>query len=145
MFATKVAKPQTKAAEVPTSKLAPRRDCDPVEQALFLQRSIGNQATLRLLTQRALRTEQEIAPENITTREAPRGASWDFSKNSVFPCDRADQPRVGFSLTAPPLPGVIQPKLVIGQVNDPLEHEADRVADQVVRMSGAALSSASAA
>jgi hypothetical protein len=29
----------------------------------------------------------------------------------------------------------IQPNLAIGQVNDPLEHEADRVADQVMRMS----------
>ena len=32
------------------------------------------------------------------------------------------------------LRGVLQPKLRIGAVNDPLEHEADRVADQVMRM-----------
>jgi hypothetical protein len=36
--------------------------------------------------------------------------------------------------SAIPLPGVIQPKLAIGAVDDPLEHEADRVADQVMRM-----------
>ena len=72
MFAPKVAKPQTKAAEVPTSRLATgHRGYDPVEQALFLQRSIGNQATLRLLAQRASRAEQEVAPENTTAREAP--------------------------------------------------------------------------
>ena len=33
---------------------------------------------------------------------------------------------------APCLP--IQSKLEAGEVNDPLEHEADRVADQVMRM-----------
>ena len=32
-----------------------------------------------------------------------------------------------------PLPGAIQAKLAVGQVNDPLEHEADRVADLVMR------------
>src|SRR5262249_43839376 len=31
-------------------------------------------------------------------------------------------------------PGAIQPKLVIGEPDDPLEHEADRIADQVMRM-----------
>src|SRR5262249_50639471 len=29
---------------------------------------------------------------------------------------------------------LIQPKLIVGEVNDPFEHEADRVADQVMRM-----------
>ena len=113
MFAPKVAKPQTKAAEVPTSRLATghstivghRLDYDPFEQVLLLQRSIGNQATLLLLAQRASRAEQEVAPENMTAREAP------------------------------PLPGIIQPKLVVGEVNDPLEREADRVSDRVMRMS----------
>ena len=28
----------------------------------------------------------------------------------------------------------MQPKLAIGEVNDPLEHEADRIADNVMRM-----------
>ena len=32
------------------------------------------------------------------------------------------------------LPGIIQPKLAIGRVDDPLELEADRIADQVTRM-----------
>jgi hypothetical protein len=38
-------------------------------------------------------------------------------------------------LATPPLPGPIQPKLVVGPANDPLEHEADRVAGQVMHMS----------
>jgi Domain of unknown function (DUF4157) len=33
-----------------------------------------------------------------------------------------------------PLQGAVQAKLVIGPVNDPLEHEADHIADQVMRM-----------
>jgi hypothetical protein len=32
------------------------------------------------------------------------------------------------------LPGILQPKRAVGQVNDPLEHEADRVAERVIRM-----------
>jgi hypothetical protein len=32
------------------------------------------------------------------------------------------------------VPGIVQSKLIIGEVNDPLEHEADRIADQVMRM-----------
>jgi hypothetical protein len=37
-------------------------------------------------------------------------------------------------LLAQRLPGYIQAKLKVGAVDDPLEHEADRVADQVMRM-----------
>ena len=104
MFAPKGAKPQKKASEGLTNSLAPqhsafaghRLDHNPVEQALFLQRKIGNQATLRLLAQQASRSEQQAA--------------------------------------ATPLPGAIKAKLVVGQVNDPLEQEADQVANQVMRM-----------
>jgi hypothetical protein len=64
------------------------------------QQSIGNQAMLRLLAQRAGATSNTPAP--------------------------------------------IQAKLNIGAVNDPLEHEADRVADQVMRMSATAVSAAAA-
>jgi hypothetical protein len=60
MFAPKVAKPQTKAAESPTCKLAPQHSTfaarpfggGAVEQARMLQQTIGNQATLRLMAQR---------------------------------------------------------------------------------------------
>lgn len=131
MFAPQVAKPQTKTAKTPLSKLTPPRSAlverrlghDLVGQGLLLQRTIGNQATLRLLAHQASRPvgsvpdndhEQEFAPKNMIARAAPRGAR--------------------SSLSPPPLLGGIQPKLAIGDVNDPLEHEADRVADQVMRM-----------
>jgi len=142
VFAPKVAKPQTKAADVPTSRLAPRRSTlvghrlgyDPVDQALFLQHSIGNQATLRLLAQRSSRAEQEVALENTTAREVTHGPSWNFSKIPVFSPDRAYRPRPSSPLPTTPLSSIIQAKLAVGQVNDRLEHEADRVADQVMRM-----------
>ena len=112
MFA-KVAKPQTKAGEVSASRPTPlgstlggdRLGCDPVGQ--------------------------EVAPENATAREAP---SWDFGKLPLFPPDRAYRPQPSSPLATTPLPGIIQAKLAVGRVNDPLEHEADRVADHVMRM-----------
>ena len=62
------------------------------------------------------------------TGETSRGASWDFSKIPLFPPERQG---------SSPQPSIIQRKLVVGQTNDPLEHEADRVADQVIRMPAA--------
>ncbi len=45
------------------------------------------------------------------------------------------QPPVPSSpLAAPRLPGATQAKLVVGQINDPLEHEADHVADEIMRV-----------
>ena len=58
----------------------------------------------------------------------------DFTKIGLLPPERASRLEARFPLTAPPLPGALQAKLVVGQVNDPLEHEADRVADQVMRI-----------
>jgi hypothetical protein len=51
--------------------------------------------------------------------------AWDFSKIPVFSPERAGPPQ-----TSSPL---VQPMLVVGPFNDPLEHEADRVADEVMR------------
>lgn len=150
VFAPKIVKPQTKAPDSPTRKLvlqpsklvARPLGGGAIEQELMLQRTIGNQATLRYLTHRlsnlpskgpAERHEQEATPENMTAREAPRGTAWDFSKIPVVAPDRANRPRARSSLSPLPLPGTIQPKLVVGEVNDPLEREADRVADHVMR------------
>lgn len=133
MFAPKVPKAQTKAFENSSSNMPQRSTVlrhrlghDPVESPLFLQRAIGNQATLRLQAQQTSR-QQGCAAENSMAGKTSRGASWDFSKIPLFPPDR---PRRGSS----PQPGIIQRKLVVGQPDDPLEHEADRVADQVMRM-----------
>jgi Domain of unknown function (DUF4157) len=59
-----------------------------------------------------------VPPENVMALGAQGGASWDFSKASIHPsCPQ----------------GATQPTLAVGSVDDPLEHEADRVADQVMR------------
>ncbi|SEF14961.1 protein of unknown function [Rhizobiales bacterium GAS191] len=109
MFAPKVARTQTKARAIPTSKMEPRRSTlaghrlghDLVEQALFLQRTIGNQATLRLLAQRT---------------SSPTRQGLDSSQERTAP--------------------------EIGRVDDPLEHEAERVADRLMHMPAPSVSAA---
>jgi Domain of unknown function (DUF4157) len=113
MFAPRVAKAPTKAAESPISKLIPQRSLPAHQRFGYHQGS---------------------APENMAVREAPRGLSWDFSKISMSSPDWADRPQTSFPATAFRLPGLMQRKLAIGSVDDPLEHEADRVADQVMGM-----------
>jgi hypothetical protein len=67
--------------------------------------------------------------------EAPRGFSfWDFSKIPLFPPDQANRLEARSLLSTSSLSDIIHPKLVVGEVNDPLEHEANRVADQVMNM-----------
>jgi hypothetical protein len=149
MFAPKVAKTQTKAAENLTSKLAAKRSAfredrlghDLVESALLRHRTIGNQGMLRLLPQPASKpsgNQRDDTPGQESKRmhegSAFPGRSWSFSKVSLFPPDPANAPQTSSQLAQLRLPGVIQPKLAVGRVNDPLEYEADRVADQVVRM-----------
>ena len=144
MFASKVAKPQTNAAK--TNSLArqhqtraaqrPARDPVAVEPALMLQRSIGNQATLRFLAPRVSSPrgphEQEADPASLTARGATPGVSWDFSKIPIFASNRADRLQTPLADLAPRLFSPIQAKLKVGAVDDPLEHEADRVADQIM-------------
>jgi hypothetical protein len=70
----------------------------------------------------------------------------DFSKILIRPSWLSTPVLARSSPTSPPLLGAIQPKLAVGRVDDPLEYEADRIADQVVRMPaprfpGAAVSS----
>ena len=60
--------------------------------------------------------------------------SWNFSKTPVIAPDWANRPEAPLPVTAPFLPSAIQQKLAIGDVNDPLEHEANRVAKQVMCM-----------
>lgn len=64
--------------------------------------------------------------DDLRAQESGRSLSWDFSKIPVFAPDRPTRHQ-----TQHPF---VQPKLVVGEVNDPLEYEADHVADQVMRM-----------
>jgi hypothetical protein len=54
----------------------------------------------------------------------PTGTGWDFSRTPLY----------SPSAPAKRLPGPIQRKLKVGAIDDPLEHEADRVAGQVMGM-----------
>src|SRR4029077_10177372 len=67
---------------------------------------------------------------SISSLHEAAGPSWDFSKTP-------NQQRSSAPLRLPP-------KLAFGAANDPLEHEADRVADQLMRMPNADLSVAAA-
>jgi hypothetical protein len=70
--------------------------------------------------------------------------AWDLGHVPLFSPDRASRLDASVAATGR-LPGILQAKLVVGSVNDPLEHEADRVAEQVMRMpEPASLSSAPA-
>ena len=141
VFAPKAAKPQTKEAESSSGRLTPRLSphsghrlgYDPVERALFLQRSSRNQAALRLLARRDLSPTGSEPPrqdghEAVQTGRTRSGISWDSSEISAFPAERA-------SLAGPLSVGAeqaaVQPDLAIGPIDDLLEREAARVADPV--------------
>jgi hypothetical protein len=62
------------------------------------------------------------------------GVLCDFSKIGLHAPDWASRPQATSANGNFLAPSVIQPKLAVGRVDDPLEHQADRVADQVVRM-----------
>jgi hypothetical protein len=126
MFAPKIAKAQTKAAASSPDKAHPR-------SALGAQR-FGDAAFEQGPMQRGLgkdidaADEQDASPENAMTAKAPR--VWDLDKIALFAPDRANRPQP----VSMPLQGALQAKLVVGSVEDPLEREADRAADQVMRM-----------
>lgn len=157
MFAPLFAKAKTKAAASSTSKQAPTQSTHlaqpfawgTLDQANMLQRSIGNQAMLRSLAQRAEgptghepngHNEPEAEPGSLTSRRTGPGVSWDFGKIPVFPRDQANRLEALSPLSTWPRPGIIQAKpivpsrLTVGEANHPLEHEADSAADQVMRM-----------
>jgi hypothetical protein len=115
MFAPPTAK--GKSAELQRSTIVARRPSAPeVNPARMLPHGIGNQAMLRLLAHDAKVTPNEPGS----------------------PGKEADGRMTRFA--APSLPAPIQAKLKVGAVNDPLEHEADRVADEVMRTPDAEVS-----
>src|SRR5271156_2434496 len=152
MFAPEIAKARTKTAESQVNNLA-RRGSTLVERSfasevvdqphMFPARSIDNQTALRLLSQRDFRPTgkgargdhgQEVEQVSMTARGTTPGVSWNFSKIPIFRPGLENQPEARFLGSAVHLPGIIQPKLAVGRVNDPLEREADRAAEHVMRM-----------
>jgi hypothetical protein len=82
----------------------------------------------------ALRPGDPRAVPHDFIAAALHGPEWDFGRISLSAPDRTSRPPPSSPRDIAPLPGAMQAKLVVGQANDPLEHEADRVADQVMRM-----------
>jgi Domain of unknown function (DUF4157) len=106
MFASRIARSQTTTAARSANKLAPH-------DSSLVARFIGGSGESAPILQR----------RQIPLREVP-GPFWDFSRIPIFPPSQ--------QLSSGPLR--LQPKLAVVAVNDPLEHEADRVAEQVMRM-----------
>lgn len=123
MFTSKVAKPQTKEAADSTKHF-------PHQHSTVLALRAGVQTR----DEPGDDHEQKADPESVTAREASRGVAWSFSKTPIFPLDRTHLSHDRSAFTAPRLLGAVQRKLSIGQINDALEHEADRIADEVMRM-----------
>ena len=100
-----------------------------VRSILHLQRTIENRAVLRPLQAKF------DGLEAVSNATASAHFGHDFSRIPVLSTDRTSRPQPSSPLATEPLPAAMQAKLVVGQANDPLEHEADRIADQVMRMS----------
>ena len=151
MFAPPLTKTQTKPAERSNHKSEPERSTeaperfarDVVDPMYFPPRSIGNQAALRRQSQGTAGSERS-QPSGLFINETERthasgGAAapklaWDFGKMAVFASDEARSSQAKLLTTTPALPGILQAKLEIGAVDDPLEREADEVAGKVMRM-----------
>jgi hypothetical protein len=114
MFASKVAKPQAKAAEGSTSRLRPHRPT-------LLRHRLSHDPTRN---GRNSGEKQESVGEKTPLEAALGGVSWDFSKIPVFPRELASRGQQA----------AVQPKFAIGAIDDPLEREADAVADHVMGM-----------
>src|SRR5262245_18288663 len=80
---------------------------------LNLQRAIGNQALLRLL-----RNDTEVPNNAVLAGAASQYLGHDFARVPV----------------SPPKAGALQTKLAINKPGDEYEQEADRVAEQVMRI-----------
>jgi len=134
MFAPKIAKADTKATESPSSKLAFQRSTlavrssdDPVERIHMLQRSIGNQAVRRLLTQQWMNVTGN-EPHGHTEQEALKPKrSFRYEGATVAPSVATRTARSAKGRPAPPRPVLVQ--------KDPFEHITDRIANRAMRMS----------
>jgi hypothetical protein len=116
-------------------------------QPHMLAHRLGNQAMLRFSAQRATAgwdvPDMDEKDNDATARTAVHAAApWSFRKIPVFSPDSAERFHNPPAFPVPRLPVPIQTKLKIGAIDDPLEHEADRVADKVMRTPNLAVSPA---
>jgi hypothetical protein len=69
----------------------------------------------------------------MATREAPRRILWDFGQIPLLPPQLSSRPETPPTYVSPRLPIAMHSKLAVGRFDDPLEQEADHVADEVMR------------
>jgi hypothetical protein len=135
MFAPLTAKAQLKPSVSTTTSRAPRAGVH--EQAsLRLSRRTHNSVGKASINNR----DPDLASKSIEAPDPLRAPSSDFGKVPVFASGRAERFQTPPPDTALRLFSQIQAKLEVGAVDDPLEHEADRVAEQVTRMPAAGIS-----
>jgi hypothetical protein len=132
MFAPPVAKPVS-APPQRSAAAAQRPEPAAVAPEHSLQQAIGE----RIPAQRA-----NANGNDDTGRDVAR--PWNFGGIPVFSSNHAERLQGPPLSPVPRLPGAIEANLKIGAVNDPLEHEADRVADRVMRLPAPDLSVAAA-
>ena len=85
--------------------------------------------------------QEKVAPSYFSGEEMAgfRAPQFSYSLAGIRPLAEDENNGNGafagqHAMKPSPLPFPIQAKLMVGAVNDPLEHEADRVAEQVMRM-----------
>jgi hypothetical protein len=101
--------------------------------------AVPQPSAARLAKQRDIRSTPAPQPairQETFHRELAPPVPFSFADISLF--SRGEQP-----LLSEPLPWLIQTKLTIGAVSDPLEREADHVADRVMRMPDHAVAASS--
>lgn len=117
------------------SKAVAAASDSPRHQAL---KPVANWSRHNAIDQGATQSNGRGRPE---ARYDPPSPSWDFSRIPIFAPGEPNQDRTQSRRTSSDLPGPIQAKLLVGQIDDPLEHEAERIAHWVMHMSPASVSS----
>ena len=155
MFASPVPKAKTKKAAHSVNELARQRSPlaiqhlgrgDGGDRADISQRSSGDPAPLRLLRpghhgqggNRCAEDNEHLANQiGMPDRQHSAGMPLDFGRIAIFPHHRARRPLapspIG-NLARPIATQPMQTKLAVGRADDPPESEADRIAEQVMRM-----------
>jgi hypothetical protein len=114
--------PTTRLAYQRSTPFAQRLSDGVVEHTHMFERTVGDQRRRRLDTQHEQKADRMLLPN----REAAPAVSWDFGQIPIFSSDRTNQ---SSTLTASSPTRAIHPKLTVEQASDPLQHEANRIAE----------------
>lgn len=136
MFAPKVAKSLAKDQRRSPCEAQPR-DKSAIGPGNMLSRTISDPFCWPLSRERSLGpsgSDSQARFDQAPTREAASSAAWNLTEIPAYPPEQMNTAQSCAPFATPWVPGRIQAKLKGGSVDDPLEREADRVADKVMRM-----------